>query len=324
MKNKVSILTPVYNGESYVARFIDSVMNQTYDGIKVELIIINDGSTDNTKEIIMKYVNDSPNKNVKIKYLEQENGGQASAVANGIKHVTGEFMTWADSDDYYEGDAILKMVNYLKNNKDTAIVRCNAYARDENNIEEILYELKVQEEYQDKKDIFEDCILIKGINAFSGVYMARFSKYKENNPDLYFYEGKQGQNWQLLLPVLYKNKCDYLDEFVYNYVIRKDSHSHVKKNLNQQIERIIGLRDILFDTIKMLKLDLNYHKKIINLINEKYDLKLYQIYCKLGDRNKVKEFYKKIHNKNLKNNIFYFIGTNKLCNQIFKKIKKVV
>lgn len=200
MNKKVSILTPVYNGEAYIERYIKSVINQTYKNI--ELIIIDDGSRDKTKDIINKYVNSDLK--IELKYIYQENGGQASAIANGIKYVTGDFLVWADSDDYFEGDAIFKMAKFLDENEDASIVRCNAVARAEEDLEKILYEMRVPKEFQDKKDIFEDCIFIRGINCFPGVYMVEFEKYKENNPNLYIYEGREGQNWQLLLPSLYR------------------------------------------------------------------------------------------------------------------------
>lgn len=324
MKNKVSILTPVYNGEAYVARFIDSIIKQKLEDLKVELIIIDDGSTDKTKEIIFRYINNSKEDNIVIKYIYQENAGQAAAVSKGIKLVSGEFLMWADSDDYFEGNAILKMVNFLKKNKDADIVRCNAYARNEDNTDEILYEMKVPKKYQGKKDIFEDCIFINGINIFSGVYMVRFSKYKKNNPDLHFYGGRQGQNWQLLLPSLYQNDCYYFDEFVYNYVVRKNSHSHTNRSLEQKVERIIGLRDILFNTISILNLDSDYKKNLCDRITEQYNVKLFFLYCKYGIKDKTKELYNCIYKKNLKIHMAYFLGTNKLCNFLYKKIKKEI
>ena len=93
MKNiKVSIIIPVYNGEKYIAQSIESALNQTYKNI--EVIVVNDGSSDNTEKIVLEYGD-------KIKYIRKENGGVASALNVGIKNMTGDFFSWLSHDDLY-------------------------------------------------------------------------------------------------------------------------------------------------------------------------------------------------------------------------------
>jgi len=317
MTNKVSIITPVYNGEKYVERFINSVLNQTYSNI--ELIIVDDGSNDLTKEKIYKYID--INKNVKIKYIYQENSGQAEAVSKAIKIVTGEYLMWADSDDYFENDAVQKMVDFFDKNPDADIVRGNAVERTEEDLTTISRYIKVPNEYQDSKDIFEDVIFIKGINVFAGVYMVRFDKYKKNNPNLYIFPGREGQNWQLLLPATLNNKCYYIDEIIYNCVVRKDSHSRKKRTLEQQISRYEGLTNILKQTLNILKLDEKYKKNLYKRIDGAYDIQKYLLYCKLGEKNKIKEYYKKLPNKSIRMKIAYIIGRNKFLRKLYQIIR---
>ena len=94
---KVSIIVPVYNVENYLIKCLDSLINQTLEDI--EIIIVNDGSKDNSEEIIKQYENNYPQK---IKYLKKENGGLSSARNYGLPHVTGEYVAFLDSDDYVE------------------------------------------------------------------------------------------------------------------------------------------------------------------------------------------------------------------------------
>lgn len=318
MQNKVTIISPVYNGEKYIARFIESVINQSYKNIR--LIIIDDGSTDQTKKIIDSYI--KKHKEINIQYIYQINSGQASAMKNAIKFVDTEYFSWADSDDYYEKDAIKTMVDYLKKNKNMAIVRGNAVARDQNNINTILYKMDVKKKYQKREDIFEDCIFIRGINCFSGIYMMRFDKYKERNPKLYFYTNKEGQNWQLLLPVLYKNRCGYLDKTVYNYVIRKESHSHRTRTTEENIKRLEGLKDILKNTINNIATMGDEEKKNIFIkIDDRYNKDIMRIFFSEGNINMLKNYYKKIHKKDLITMIVYIIGKNIVLYKIYKKFK---
>lgn len=105
MKNpKVSVVIPVYNGEDYIKDAIDSALNQTYENI--EVIVIDDGSTDKTHEICKNYGN-------KIKYYKKENGGVASALNYGIEKMKGEYFSWLSHDDVYYPNKILEQVEFL-------------------------------------------------------------------------------------------------------------------------------------------------------------------------------------------------------------------
>ena len=94
MKALVSIIMPVYNCENYLDKSITSVLNQTLDNI--ELIIINDGSTDNSNKIIEKYLN----KDNRIKYINQSNNGVSIARNKGIDMAKGKYIGFVDGDDY--------------------------------------------------------------------------------------------------------------------------------------------------------------------------------------------------------------------------------
>lgn len=111
---KVTIVIPVYNGSNYMKEAINSALNQTYKNI--EIIVINDGSKDNTEEIALSY-------GKKIRYFKKENGGVASALNLAIKKMKGEYFSWLSHDDVYYPDKIEKQINLLSTlkNKNTIL-----------------------------------------------------------------------------------------------------------------------------------------------------------------------------------------------------------
>lgn len=106
-KPKFSIIVPVYNTEKYVKRCLDSIKSQSFKDY--EVIIVNDGSTDNSSDIISKYP---------YKIINQENQGLSMARNNGVKEASGEYLIFLDSDDYIEKDLLEEINNSLSNSPD--------------------------------------------------------------------------------------------------------------------------------------------------------------------------------------------------------------
>lgn len=107
-KDLVSIVIPLYNQSKYIEECIDSILNQTYSNI--ELIIVNDGSTDDTLKIVKKY----SKKDKRIKIINQNNLTTPLALNNGFKEIKGEYVTWVDGDDILYNNCIEVLVNDLK------------------------------------------------------------------------------------------------------------------------------------------------------------------------------------------------------------------
>lgn len=101
---KVSIIIPVYNCEDYLDQCIQSLLNQTLE--EIEILLVNDGSTDHSLEIIERYAKTNPQK---IRYFDKPNGGQASARNLALKYATGEFLGFVDSDDWVDETMYEKM-----------------------------------------------------------------------------------------------------------------------------------------------------------------------------------------------------------------------
>lgn len=104
MNPLVSIIIPVYNGSDYLCDAIDSALAQTYPGI--EVIVVNDGSTDNTEQICLNYGD-------RIRYLKKENGGVSSALNFGIREMRGEYFSWLSHDDVYYANKIEQNMSAL-------------------------------------------------------------------------------------------------------------------------------------------------------------------------------------------------------------------
>lgn len=115
----VSIIIPVYNGENYVKEAIESALAQTYKNI--EIIVVNDGSKDNTEKICKSYKN-------KIRYIKKENGGVSSALNLAIKNMKGEYFSWLSHDDLYFPNKVEAQINFLKSQKNKEVILYSDYA----------------------------------------------------------------------------------------------------------------------------------------------------------------------------------------------------
>lgn len=116
-ENKISVIVPMFNSQRYIKRCITSLMNQTYENI--EIIVVDDGSLDNSKDIVNKLLKDDN----RIRLFTKENGGVASARNLGLQVVTGDIISFVDSDDFVDSEMYSVMVNKL-NMYDADIVEC--------------------------------------------------------------------------------------------------------------------------------------------------------------------------------------------------------
>jgi glycosyltransferase involved in cell wall biosynthesis len=122
--NLVSIIIPTYNNANTICRTVDSCINQTYKNI--EIIVIDDGSTDDTKEILSKY-----NSNERFKYIYQENQERSAARNNGLDLARGEYIQFLDSDDEIYPTKIEKQVDFLNANPEYFLVYCGVEYKNE-------------------------------------------------------------------------------------------------------------------------------------------------------------------------------------------------
>lgn len=118
IKPLVSIIIPVYNGQEFIVNAIESALNQSYENI--EVIVINDGSVDDTEKAIEPYLE-------RIRYFKKENGGVSSALNLGIKMMKGDYFSWLSHDDYYLPDKINTQINHLAKLEDKSVILFSDY-----------------------------------------------------------------------------------------------------------------------------------------------------------------------------------------------------
>ena len=144
---KVSIVIPVYNTEKYISRLVDSVTNQTYRNL--EIIIIDDGSTDNSLKICQFLASKDP----RIKIVHQENVGLAETRNNGIKLATGEYISFLDSDDYIDKRMIEELVMKAKETN-ADVCQCGFWIHMKDGfVKDVTNEQNGPEFFEGKKDL---------------------------------------------------------------------------------------------------------------------------------------------------------------------------
>lgn len=286
MKPKVSVITPCYNGEEFLDNYFESIIAQTYRPI--ELIFVNDGSTDRTEEIALSYREALENKGITYKYLYQPNGGQAKAMNTGFREMTGEYLIWPDSDDLLTPDSIEKRVAFLDGHPEYAFVRSNGYFY---NFETGKPLRRVSDkDNRFHEDIFLDMIL-EETYCCCGCYMIRTSALREIYPELTIDESYAGQNWQILIPMAGKHLCGYIDEDLYQIMERPNSHSRQKRTLEEAIDRYLELRRVLEDGIRLSgRTDLDYPK----IVENKYLKILLLVYMRYNDLQNAEICYREL------------------------------
>ena len=148
----VSIIIPAYNSQRTICRAIDSCLNQTYKDI--EIIVVNDGSTDNTKDILRRY-DDEP----KVTCVYQENQERSVARNNGLCMAKGELIQFLDADDMIHESKLEKQVRFLQKNEEYFMVYCGVEYKNENN-KVMLISKKKHQGYIQKKLLHGNFIAI--------------------------------------------------------------------------------------------------------------------------------------------------------------------
>ncbi len=222
----VSVCSPFYNVEPYAARFFDSLLSQTYKNL--ELILVNDGSTDNTDSVIRSYIPRLEAQGYKVRYIVQENAGLPGAVKRGLKEVNGRYLVWPDPDDWLTPDAISLRVRFMEEHPHVALVRGNVeFIREKDNVSEGCLCPGVKQAYP--IDNFFEKLLNDLTWTMPVANMIRMSCLLEQYPtgEIYAHR-KGGQNYQLMFPLAARYECWQIPELVGYYCVRDNSHSHIK------------------------------------------------------------------------------------------------
>lgn len=255
MKAKVSVIVPIYNAEIYIDKCIQSIINQTLKDI--EIILVDDGSTDKSVEISNKYAENDK----RIKVIKQKNKGASSARNYGISVATGDFITFVDSDDFIEIDMLEVLYNAAIDNKCDVILSGIKIVKDSN----IEYEFTTDSKIYTKQEVFKLFYFDK--EPFSPNYacgklikrsVCNKVKFRE---DIFLMEDTL---FSVELFMNCSNNIMYIDRHLYNYVQRIGSESkHFSK---KRITSFYALEEVL---------------NLAKSIDEKYEKSFLKVYSKL-------------------------------------------
>ena len=223
---KVSVIVSVYNTEKYVQKCIDSILNQTYPNI--ELILIDDCSVDNSREILRKYKNKS---NV-ILIENKKNSGLSYSRNVGLKNSTGEFIGYIDSDDYIDPDYYEKLVeSIIEKQADIAVCDMKLYYEKTNT-----YQISHGCEGTDKIDFINNGLAASACNKL----------FKRNIIEKYpFAEGKVNEDIAVVIPALVDaKKIAYVPD-VYYYYVQRDNSIQNSSFSEKRFDIFIGVNSTL-------------------------------------------------------------------------------
>lgn len=286
-----SIVVPIYNVEGYLKKCLDSILNQSF--VDYEIILVNDGSTDQSLSIIKEYMSKYPD----IKLINQENKGLSEARNAGLKEARGNYVLFVDSDDFIDKDLLLNLNDSIINNPD--LVRFQLRVVSDKTID-------INEEAFDSlngHDAFKKIIKYRFVeNAWAYLYSR---KYLIDNGFL-FKPNMYHEDYGLIpLAIIKASKVNSISYIGYNYVQRSNS---IMSDSNYMKTRKKAF-DVLSQYLDIVDKDSDpYYRSF--LANS--------VILKLKDLNK--EDYKKYLSEIKKHNVF----DNILSDTLVRKIKKML
>ena len=170
---KISVIVPIYNVEKYLEKCLDSLVNQTLKDI--EIILVNDGSTDNSGQIAKEYVSKYKEK---IVYLEKQNGGLSDARNYGLEYAKGDYISFVDSDDYISKNLYSQLAKYMEEDYD--MVKFGILTVDLKNNKMIENKSK-QFENKTGEEAFDILYKTDKMTEVAWGYLYKASFWKENN-----------------------------------------------------------------------------------------------------------------------------------------------
>lgn len=290
MKNHlISVIIPTYNRAHYICEAIDSALAQTYKNI--EIIVVDDGSTDNTKDIIHQLYNS------KVTYILQKNAGPSSARNNGIKHSKGDLIAFLDSDDVWLPEKLEKQVKLIDQSHDIGLVACGIYKIDSD--KNIVGNPVINRNYNSKRSFLKELMIhniITGGGSNSLIRRECFERVGLFDENLWI-----GEDWNLWLRIAKQYEVRFVEEPLIKYRIHgnnlhKDltkAEDSMKKNVlrNTNKYQLITRRkaySYIYIDMAHEYIDIEYRKAFINAVKSiiAYPLKSYsgddkyQILCK--------------------------------------------
>ena len=247
MQYKFSVIIPIYNVEEYLEEAILSIINQTINfKDNIQIILVNDGSPDNSEKICLKYKNKYPDN---IIYINQENNGVSAARNHGLKYAQGEYINFLDSDDKWPEDAFEKAYNFFIKHTNINVVACELE----------YFEAKTGCAHPLNFKFDKDKIIdIKYDSEFIQMHMASCFIRKNAIKDLFNISLKFGEDALFINKIILNDNC---------YGVMNSVHYLYRKRINETsaIDTCQLKKDFYYSTL------LNLHQNLIDYSIEKYD-----------------------------------------------------
>lgn len=276
---KISVIVPVYNTGKYVERCLDSLIHQTIKE-EIEIIVVNDGSTDHSGEIIKKY-------GKQVKYYAKENEGIAKTRNFGIEKATSEYILFVDSDDYVDTTLIEKLKPYMDKQMDLIKFKLQKVDEKGNMLEKVdgpVFENKTGEEAFSR--LYSEDVLLDSPCVYV-IKKALFTQYH------FQFQRTYHEDFGLIpLIILVAKSVVSIQDYLYFYVQVENSitrNEDYEKTI-KRMEDVLGHYDNMMQTIEKLALS----KKA------KEDVKIYYTNAILLKLNELKEEDKNYYTKQIK------------------------
>lgn len=312
---RVSILMSCYNGEHFIKRSFESILNQTWPNI--ELVFVDDGSTDNSYNEALSFKPRFEEKGFILKAFHQENQGCCAGARNASKIATGKYLQLLDVDDMIMSNSCRLQAEFLEKNPQCNVVRTNGYVVPEGNLELQSTPIERHPELI-KSNIFIE--LITGeTNNWAGAYMVRADLHRRFYKAHTFPLSRYGQNLQFLLPQVVDAPTGFIDKPLFRYVRYIGSHSN-QPTYEKQIENLKGYWDIRRQMLSLLNITDNEIHRICEIAFNRNAFNLASRYNIEDDLNESYLKLKKLRGLNLRLKAQYSSHKNSISQYYFRAL----
>ena len=303
---KLSIIIPIYNVNKYLKECLESIINQTLKNI--EIICVNDGSTDNSLEIIIQFSYDN-----RIIIINKINTGYGDSMNNGFDFATGKYIGIVESDDFIDINMFKSLYKFTQKG-DIDIIRCNFYLYWEKNKKYILYFPIIKELYNKIFNPIENNnIFFIQPSIWSGIYKKDF--LIQNNIKFLTTPGASYQDTSFFYKTLFKSKNVFITNESFYYYRQSNLNSSIYDNT---FNKTLFVHKEFFEIEKYIKKDLKLYEKNKKCFNTKKMLTLlWNFYRVDKKKDYIKILYQEIY-EILKNNSYYYEHFNYFEIRLFK------
>lgn len=263
----ISVVIPCYNVSEYIDRCLDSIVNQTIGINKLEIICVNDASTDDTWEKLKLWEEKYPENIMVITYKENQRQGAARNI--GMQYATAEFLTFIDSDDWIEKDMLEDMYQRMISN-DYDMVACK-YIRDNGEgIPDTKEQIDQEYIFEEKNGYSWGEATQTGVNGdYGGPVTKLFRREWLIDHGLWFPEGLSYEdNYWIGMVILYLRRIYIIDKIYYHYWVNSES-TVTSKNSLRHLDRIV-IEEMLISKYEELGILNIYHNEIFSIFITRY------------------------------------------------------